>query len=121
MDELPELPSYLFDPSLAGILSLLLTIVLPTVAALFMRAQWSSMAKGLVLLLVAAVKTFLEAWLAAATANVVFDIYGVLYTTVLNFGIAVVAYFGLLRTTGVQQAALQGGVVKSVDTPPAVR
>lgn len=110
--EFPELPNYLFTPTPAGLLSLALTVLLPTVAALFMRAQWSTFVKGLVLLTAAAVKTLLEA-LLAAQGNPDFDFYSTLYTILVNFGIAVVAYFGLLKHTTMQQSALAGGVVKS--------
>ena len=46
----PELPTYLFEPSLYGVLSTLLTVVLPLLAALLMRSTWSAFRKGLVLL-----------------------------------------------------------------------
>lgn len=108
---LPELPTYLFAPTLAGVLSLALTFLLPLVAALFMRASWSTFAKGLVLLALAAVKTFLEAWLVAVEANVVFNFGETAYAVVINFGLAVAFYFGLLKDTGAQRRALAGGVV----------
>lgn len=109
----PELPTYVGVPSLAGLLSLVLTVALPVLAALFMRVHWSTFAKGLVLLVFAAVKAFLEAWLITATTHTGFDVGRVSYTVVVQFTLAVVAYFGLLRGTAVQQAAIQGGVVSS--------
>jgi hypothetical protein len=109
---LPELPTYLFAPNLAGVLSLALTVILPLLAALFMRARWSATAKGLVLLAVAAVKAFLEAWAASVADNVAFDFAGVGYAIVINWGLAVVFFFGLLNKSAVQQAALHGGVVR---------
>ncbi|MFG3706361.1 hypothetical protein ACGF7U_16755 [Micromonospora sp. NPDC047670] len=108
---LPDLPTYLFAPNLAGVLSLALTILLPLAAALFMRQSWSAGPKGLVLLALAALKAFLEAWLGAAEAGVAFDVADVGYAVVVNFGIAVGAYFGLLRNTRVQQYAINGGLV----------
>lgn len=110
---LPELPTYLFAPTLAGVLSLVLTFLLPLVAALFMRTSWSAFSKGLVLLAVAAVKTFLEAWLIAVEASVGFNFAEVSYAVLVNFGLAVVFYFGLLKNTGAQQSAISGGVVRS--------
>jgi hypothetical protein len=109
---LPELPTYLFAPNLAGVLSLALTVILPLLAALFMRARWSATTKGLVLLAVAAVKAFLEAWAASVADSVAFDFAGVGYAIVINWGLAVVFYFGLLQRSAVQQAALHGGVVR---------
>ncbi|QKW15396.1 hypothetical protein [Verrucosispora sp. NA02020] len=109
---LPELPTYLFAPTLAGVLSLALTVLLPLVAALFMRQSWSAGPKGLVLLALAAAKAFLEAWLAATNSGAVFNGVEVGYAVFVNFGIAVAMYFGLLRDTGVQRAAISGGPVK---------
>jgi hypothetical protein len=108
---LPELPTYLFEPTLAGLLSLALTFVLPLVAALFMRASWSATSKGLVLLAVAAVKTFLEAWTAAVASDVAFNFVTTAYAVLINWGLAVVFFFGLLNRSKIQQAALHGGVV----------
>ncbi|WP_433460683.1 hypothetical protein [Micromonospora sp. CA-248212] len=110
---LPELPTYLFAPTLAGVLSLALTFLLPIIAALFMRTTWSAFRKGLVLYAVAAVKTFLEAWLLALDAHVAFNFADAAYATLVNFGLAVVFYVGLLKETRMQQAAIQGGVVRS--------
>lgn len=108
----PTLPTYLFEPSLAGILSLLLTIVLPLLAALLMKSSWSPFQKGLVLLLFATVKAFIEAWVGANTSHEHFDFARVIYADLINFGIAVVAYVGLLKNTAVQQSAIASGPVK---------
>ncbi len=110
---LPELPTYLFAPTLAGVLSLALTFILPLVAALFMRTTWSAFRKGLVLLVVAAVKSFLEAWFVAVDANVGFNFGETAYAVLVNFGLGVIFYFGFLKDTRAQQAAINGGVVRS--------
>ncbi|MET7752263.1 hypothetical protein [Micromonospora sp. NPDC005367] len=114
---LPELPTYLFAPNLAGVLSLALTFVLPLIAALFMRTSWSAFRKGLVLLLVSAVKTFLEAWLVAVEADTAFNVAETAYAVVVNFGLAVVFYSGLLRHTPLQQAVITRGPVKEQPAP----
>lgn len=114
----PELPTYTGVPSLAGILSLALTVLLPVLAALFMRVQWSPFRRGLVLLAFAAVKAFLEAWLISLDADVAFDFGRAAYAVVVQFLLAVVAYFGLLRGTAMQQQALYGGVLKSPPRHP---
>jgi hypothetical protein len=106
----PTLPTYLFEPSLAGLLSLLLTVVLPLLAALLMKSHWSAFQKGLVLLLLATVKAFVESWIGAVDSGENFDLARVLYADLVNFGIAVVAYLGLLKGTAVQQSALDSGV-----------
>ena len=109
----PQLPTYLGEPSLAGLLSLLVTFILPLIAALFMRAGWSTTTKGLVLLAVAVVKAYLEAWLGATQNDVTFNFVAAAYSTLVTFAMAVVAYFGVLKNSSVQQAAIRGGVVPS--------
>jgi hypothetical protein len=109
----PQLPTYVGVLSWGGLLSLLVTAVLPIVAGLFMRAHWSAMAKGMVLLGFAAVKAYLEAWIAASDAHTAFAPGPAAYAAVVQFALGVIAYFGLWRNTGVQQAALNGGIVAS--------
>ncbi|HEY6117656.1 MAG TPA: hypothetical protein VI172_17010 [Candidatus Dormibacteraeota bacterium] len=106
----PALPTYLFEASLAGVLSLALTVILPLLAALLMKSRWSPFAKGLVLLGLAAVKAFLEAWIGATTSGEAFNAAETVYATLINFGIAVAAYVGLLKGTTLQQSALAAGV-----------
>lgn len=120
----PQLPTYVGVPSWAGALSLIVTAVLPIIAGLFMKSHWNAMTKGLVLLAVAAVKAFLEAWIAANDAHHAFNAGTAAYSAVIMFALGVVSYFGLWRNTGVQRAALAGGIVPSkvidgqaVDTP----
>ena len=109
----PHLPTYVGVPSPAGWLSLIVTAVLPVIAGLFMRAHWNAMAKGLVLLAVAAVKAFLEAWIASNDAHSHFNAGAAAYSAVIMFALGVLSYFGLWRGTTVQQAALVGGIVPS--------
>ncbi|MGX6605679.1 hypothetical protein ACWKSP_26625 [Micromonosporaceae bacterium Da 78-11] len=108
----PTLPTYLFEPTLAGLLSLVLTFLLPIMAALLMKSSWSGFTKGLILLALATTKAFLEAWVGAEASHEQFDFVRVLYADVVNFGIAVVSYVGLLRGTSVQQSAIQSGPIK---------
>jgi hypothetical protein len=114
----PALPTYLFESSLAGVLSLVLTVILPVLAAVLMKSGWSAFQKGLVLLAVSALKAFIEAWIGAATSGEVFQWADTLYSVLINFGIAVVAYLGLLKGTSIQQSALATGVT---DTPRQLR
>jgi hypothetical protein len=108
----PELPTYQFTPNLIGVLSLLLNVVLPLVAALLMRSSWSTGQKGLVLLALAAVKAIAEAALVASVENLPFNLVSTLYSVAIMFGIAVVSHFGIWRGTDVQQAAIASGPVK---------
>lgn len=114
--ELPEVPGYLFEPSLAGVLSLLLAVLLPLLVALVARASWSSVAKGVLLLAVATVKVFVETWLGHINDGTPFDLWLVVYGSVINFGIAVAAYFGLLKGSRTQAKALAVGDSKPLDT-----
>ncbi len=107
----PQLPTFVGEPTLAGLLSLAVTILLPVLAALFMRSSWTAFRKGLVLLAFAAVKAIIEAWLGAETSGETFNWVATLYSVTVQFGLAVVAYLGLLKSTAVQQAALHGGPV----------
>lgn len=116
MNELPNLPLYLFEPSLGGVLSTLLVFVLPLLAGLAIRQSWSTGVKGTVLLALAGVKVFLEAVVANVSANVDFNPWVILYGVLLNFLVAVAVHFGLLRGTAVQQAAIHSG-----NTDPASR
>jgi hypothetical protein len=99
---IPSLPTYLFTFSWSGVASLILTVILPLVAALLSKASWPGSVRGVVLLAVAAVKSVIEASIYSDN----FQPGPTIYATVVNFTIAVVAYFGLLRGSGVQQAAL---------------
>jgi hypothetical protein len=107
----PELPTYVGTPNLAGLLSLAVTVLLPIIAALFMKSGWSAFRKGLVLFALAAVKAFLEAWLGAVNHDEAFNFVAAAYSTVVQFVLAVTAYVGLLKNTAVQRSALAGGPV----------
>lgn len=109
---LPELPSYLFEPTLQGVLSLVLTVLLPLGAALVMKRSMGTAAKAIVLLALSGVKAFVEAWIDASNNGAAFNAWTVAYAIVINFGLAVVAYYGFWKGTAVQQNALNGGIVK---------
>lgn len=109
MDGIPELPTYMFELSTAGVISTLLTVVLPLLAGLVMRPAWSSGAKAVTLLALSAIKAGLEAWLAAANSGVEFDVTKTGYSLLLTFGLAVLMHFGLWKGTSVQQAAINAG------------
>lgn len=108
--DLPELPLYGFAPNAGGLLGLIITFVLPIIAALLMKRSWSAGKKGVVLLALTAAKSIVEAWLMAVNTGVDFDVIPTIYTVVVNFIIAVAVHFGLWRGTSVQQSALSSGV-----------
>lgn len=105
MNDVPTLPVYGFAPNLGGLLSLAITIVLPILVGLVTRQSTSAGVKAVLLLALAAIKTILEAWLQAANTAADFEWVPIVYTTVINFGIAVAVHFGFYKATGVAQAA----------------
>lgn len=109
MNELPNLPGYLFEPSLGGLISTIITFVLPLLAAIVIRQSWGTGLKGTVLLMLAGVKVFLEAVIAEMSAGVSFNVWVILYGALLNFGLAVAMHFGLWRSTNLQQSLINSG------------
>lgn len=114
--DLPVIPVYGFAPNAGGLLGLIITFVLPIVAAFFMKQSWSAGTKGLILLALAAVKSIVEAWLMAYNTGVDFDFVPLVYTVVVNFIIAVAVHFGLWRGTNVQVSAIRSGVTDGRDS-----
>lgn len=111
MNEIPELPAYGFDPtSVSGLLSLVLTLLLPLLVGLMTKQSWSSGLKAVLLLVLSAVKAFVEAWLDAANSGAEFLWTAVAISVVTNFVIAVVVHFGLWKPTGASDAAQRSGV-----------
>ncbi len=108
--DLPELPLYGFAPNLGGLLGLIITFVLPLATAFLTKQSWGTGKKGTVLLALAALKSIFEAWLMSANTGLDFDFVPTVYTTVINFMIAVAVHFGLYRGTPLQRAAAASGV-----------
>ena len=113
MDQLPTLPSYMFDRSLSGIVSLLLTIVLPVLVGLLVKQSWSAGVKYSLLVVLAGGKTMGEAYLAVGNQN--FDLVGTVWSVGINVGIAMLAYWAWANI-GVTQAA-QKVLVKDKPAP----
>ncbi|MER7331649.1 MULTISPECIES: hypothetical protein [unclassified Micromonospora] len=111
MSDVPALPVYGFAPNLGGLLSLAITVLLPILVGLVTRRSTSASAKAVLLLLLSAVNAVLSAWLQAENTAAVFEWIPVVYSTAINFGIAVAVHFGLFKPTGAASAA-QGSLVK---------
>lgn len=111
---IPDLPTYLFALSWAGFFSFVLAFILPLVAALLVKASWPGPVKGITLLVLAAAKTVIEAFIQSDH----FNAGAVFYAVGLNFAIGVIAYFGLLKGSQVHAALLSSGN-KDVVPPPA--
>lgn len=88
---LPELPGYLFQANLAGVISLVLTVLLPVLVGLATKSQASPAIKACLLLVLAGVKSVVEAWLAGNLG------WAVMWTIVVNVVIAIAIHFGLWK------------------------
>ncbi|MFG1846785.1 hypothetical protein [Micromonospora carbonacea] len=110
MSDIPALPVYGFAPNLGGLLSLAITILLPILVGLVTRRSTSPGVKAVLLLTLSAVNSILSAWLQAENTSAVFEWIPVVYSTLINFGIAVAVHFGLFKPTGVSDAAQEAGV-----------
>ena len=108
--DLPALPGYVFEPTLAGVLSTVITFLLPLLAGLLSKQSWSPSVKGVVLLLLSAIKVGIESFIQASADGAHVNVYGIIYSVAINFIVAVGMYFGVLRGSGVQRAAANSGV-----------
>lgn len=111
-----------FVPTLAALLSLLVSFVLPLVVGLVTKASWPSGLKAVLLLALQAVGQLLVAALAVPDA-LGFDWKGWLYAVGIGFVMSVAAHFGLWAPTGVaataQRTLVNDGM--SDDIPPGRR
>jgi len=119
MNDVPALPVYGFAPNLGGLLSLAITIILPILVGLVTRQSTSAGAKAVLLLALSAVNAVLSAWLQAENTLAVFEWIPVVYSTAINFGIAVTLHFGLFKPTGVASAAQNSAVKDRPVSEPA--
>lgn len=84
-----------------GVLTLILSVVLPSVTALLVKAQASSAVKAVTLIALSALSGFLTAWQADPHYN---WRHGIAVWAV-QFGAAVIAHFGLLQSARVTGSA----------------
>jgi hypothetical protein len=97
MDNLPDLPVYSFTPTAAGMLSLIITILLPLVVAVITTRVTSGAAKFMWLLLVVSIKTTIEALIANGSDYIHFAWIPFLMNLAINIGIAIAAHFGVWK------------------------
>lgn len=100
MDQLPELPVYAFQPNFGGLLSMILTLVLPLAVAVITTRVTSSNVKATLLLIVVAVKTLVEALISNGSDYINFGWIPFLMNLILNLALAVVMHFGVWKPTG---------------------
>lgn len=115
MDNLPVLPVYAFQPNMGGLLSIMLTLVLPLAVAVITTRVTASTVKGVLLLMIASLKTLIEALIANGNDTIHFNWIPVLMNLILNFGLAVIMHFGLWKPTGAATAIQDNVGVKPID------
>jgi len=96
---------YVFQPDLGGLLSLVITVLLPIVVALITKRSQPAAVKAVLLLLFSAISTFLQAWVASLQAGESFVWTVVAYNVVVNFVLAIAIHFGLWKPTGATDTA----------------
>lgn len=100
MDNLPELPVYMFQPNIGGLFSMIITLLLPLAVAIITTRVTSSRVKGVLLLIVVVIKTTVEALISNGNDYINFAWIPFLMNMALNFGLAVMMHFGLWKPTG---------------------
>lgn len=117
MDTLPELPIYAFQPNFGGLLSMILTVVLPLAVAVITTRVTASRVKTILLLIIVTVKTLVEALISNGADYINFGWIPVLMNLIINFAIACVIHLGLWKPTGAA-AKVQADVgLKARDWP----
>lgn len=104
---IPDFPTFMFEPNFAGLVSFMVTVLLPILAALLMKRSWSTTTKGMVLLAVAAGKVLGESFLAQGDD---FNLVNAVYVIAANYVIAVGFYFGLLKGSPLSERAMNTGI-----------
>lgn len=93
----------------AQVLTLVIGTVLPLLAGLLTRANASAGVRALVLLVLAAISSFLTAWLDAVNNNTALDIGATLLAVLGTFLVGVGTHFGLWRALGASEAVKRTG------------
>lgn len=91
-----------FAPTLAALIGLMISFVLPLLVGLVTKASWPAALKAVLLLALQAITQGIVAWQAAG-ADV--DWRGYVYAVLLGFVMSVAAHFGLWKPTGLADVA----------------
>jgi hypothetical protein len=86
--------------TLAQLISLVVGTLLPILVALITDRAASGAAKAITLLALAAVSSFLSAWLVALTGGAAFDFAQAAFGALTTFVVAVASHFGLWKPVG---------------------
>lgn len=96
---------YGFRPDVGGLAGLIVTALLPILVKYVTNSNTSGATKAFILLGFASVKTVIESVLQANETGVDLAIIPIVFTTIVNFAIAVSIHFGLYKPTGVTGAS----------------
>lgn len=114
MEQLPELPMYAFQPNVGGLLSLILTLLLPLAVAVITTRVTEAKVKGILLIIAVAVKTLVEALIANGNDVINFAWIPFLMNLVLNLALAVMMHLGVWKPTGAAGAVQDNVGVKAI-------
>lgn len=99
----------LFQPTLLGVLTFLVSILLPLGVGLVTTKVTSAAVKAVLLAALAFVTSIVTNWIAAINAGQPFDLWTALLTFGGVFVVAVASHFGVWKPTGVAGAAQDVG------------
>lgn len=106
----------------AQVLSILIGTILPLLAGLLTRSNASPGVRAVVLLVLAAISSFLTELYNAVVAGGAFDVGATLLTVLATFLVGVGVHFGLWSPTGTAAAAKRaGGFIGGSSAPVAYR
>lgn len=100
MDQLPELPMYAFQPNVGGLLSMVLTVVLPLAVAVITTRVTASSIKTILLLIVVVIKTTVEAIISNGNDYIHFGWPSFLINIGTNFALAAIIHLGVWKPLG---------------------
>lgn len=115
MDQLPELPVYSFQPNWGGLFSLILTVALPLLVAVITTRVTSAKVKTILLIIVVAIKTTVEALVSNGNDVVNFAWIPFLMNIVFNLVLAIVIHLGVWKPTGAAAHIQENVGVKTID------
>lgn len=99
----------LFQPTLLGVLTFLVSILLPLLVGLVTTKVTSSGLKAVLLAAAALVTSIVTSWIAAINTGQPFDLWTALLTFGGVFVVAVASHFGVWKPTGASAAAQSVG------------
>lgn len=100
----------MLTPSLPGFLSLIITVALPYLVAWLTKRSWSPVLKGSLLIALSFVKAIIEMWIDAANTGAAFNWWTVLYSALIAWVIAQVAYMTVIKNTALRERLVSTGV-----------